>query len=77
MRNEENTCQYCTRQSAIATLLLNAYLNKMCQDLSDLLIVSGLLKNNSRKKTASTNFTWLRFVFPDSFVFPYFNLNIL
>ena len=77
MRNEENTCQHCTRQTAIATLLLNAYLNKMYQDLSDLLIVSGLLKNNSSKKTASTNFTWLCFVFPDSFVFPYFNSNIL
>ena len=28
-------------------------------------------------KTASTNFTWLYFVFPNSFVFPFFNSNIL
>ena len=27
-------------------------------------------------KTASTNFTWLCFVFPNSFVFSYFNSNI-
>ena len=43
MRNEENICQYCTRQRAITTLSLNAYLNKMYQELSYLLIVSGLL----------------------------------
>ena len=42
MRNEENICQYCTRQRAITTLLLNAYLNKMYQELPYLLIVSGL-----------------------------------
>ena len=28
-------------------------------------------------KTASTNFTWSYFVFPNNFVFPYFNSNIL
>ena len=43
MRNEENICQYCTRQRAITTLSLNAYLNKMYQELSYLRIVSGLL----------------------------------
>ena len=32
---------------------------------------------NAGAKTASTNFTWSYFVFPNSFVFPYFNLNIL
>ena len=31
MRNEENICQYCTRQRAITTLSLNAYLNKVYQ----------------------------------------------
>ena len=43
MRNEEYVCQYCTRQRSITTLSLNAYLNKMYQELSYLLIVSGLL----------------------------------
>ena len=43
MRSEENICQYCTRQRVITTLSLNAYLNKMYQKLSYLLIVSGLL----------------------------------
>ena len=43
MRIEENICQNCTRQHAITTLSLNAYLNKMYQELSYLLIVSGLL----------------------------------
>ena len=43
MRNEENICQYCTRQRAITILSLNACLNKMYQELSYLLIVSGLL----------------------------------
>ena len=43
MRNEENICQYCTRQRAITTSSLNAYLDKMYGELSDLLIVSGLL----------------------------------
>ena len=33
MRDEENICQYCTRQRAITTLWLNAYLNKMYQEL--------------------------------------------
>ena len=28
-------------------------------------------------KTANTNFNWLYFVFPNSFVFPYFNTSIL
>ena len=32
---------------------------------------------NAEAKTASTDFTWSYFVFPSSFVFPYFNLNIL
>ena len=32
MKNEENICQYCTRQRAITTLSLNAYLNKMYQE---------------------------------------------
>ena len=45
MRNEENICQYCKRQRVITTLSLNACLNKMYQDLSDLelLIVLDLL----------------------------------
>ena len=43
MRNEENIYQYCTRQRALTTLSLNACLNKMYQQLSYLLIVSGLL----------------------------------
>ena len=43
MRNEENICQYCARQRPITTLSLNAFLNKMYQELSQLLIVSGLL----------------------------------
>ena len=34
MRNEENICQYCPRQRAITTLSLNAYLNKMYQELT-------------------------------------------
>ena len=42
-RNEENICQYCTRQRGITTLPLNACLNKMYQELSYLLIVSDLL----------------------------------
>ena len=42
MRNEENICQYCNRQRAITTLSLNACFNKMYQELSYLLIVSGL-----------------------------------
>ena len=43
MRNEQNICQYCTRQRAITTWSLNACLNKIYQELSYLLIVSGLL----------------------------------
>ena len=43
MRNEENICQYCARRRAITTLLLNFCLNKMYQELSYLLIASGLL----------------------------------
>ena len=31
----------------------------------------------SEAKSASANFTWLHFLFPNSFVFPYFNSNIL
>ena len=42
MRNEENICQYCTRQHAISTLSLNACLNQMNQELSYLLIASSL-----------------------------------
>ena len=34
MRNEENICQYCTRQCVITTLSLNACLNQMNQELS-------------------------------------------
>ena len=34
---------YCTKERAITTLLLNAWLNKMYQELSYLLIVSGFL----------------------------------
>ena len=50
MRNEENICQYCSRQRVVTTLSLNAFLNKMCQELSclGLLIVSGLLNIISR-----------------------------
>ena len=43
MRNEENICQYYTRQRAITTLSLNACLNKINQELCYLLIVSRLL----------------------------------
>ena len=43
IRNEENICQYCARQRAITTLSLNACLNKIYQELSYLLMVSGLL----------------------------------
>ena len=43
MRNEENICQYCTKQRAITTLSSNAYLNEMYEELSYLLIVSCLL----------------------------------
>ena len=43
MRNEENICRYCTRQRAIITLSLNTCLIKMYQELSYLLIASGLL----------------------------------
>ena len=39
---EESICQYCTRQRGITTLSLNACLSKMYQELSYLLIVSGL-----------------------------------
>ena len=35
-----------------------------------------ILVQIAETKTASTNFTWLGFVFPYSFVFPYFNSNI-
>ena len=42
MRNEENICQSCTRRRATTTLSLNACLNKMYQELSCLVIVSGL-----------------------------------
>ena len=42
MRKEESICQYYTRQRAITTLSLNACLNKMYQELSYLVIVSGL-----------------------------------
>ena len=38
-----NICQYCTRQRVITTLSLNACLNKMYQELSYILVVSGLL----------------------------------
>ena len=43
MRNEENICQYCTSQRVITNVSLNACLNQMYQELSCLLIVSGLL----------------------------------
>ena len=43
MRNEENICQYCTSQSAITTLSLNACLNQINQELSNLLIAESLL----------------------------------
>ena len=43
MRNEENMCQYYTRQRAITTLSWNSCLNKIYQELPYLLIVSGLL----------------------------------
>ena len=43
MRNEENIWKYCTRQRAITTFSLNAYSNKIYQELSYLLIVLGLL----------------------------------
>ena len=36
----------------------------------------GWLKN-AEAKTTSTEFTWLYFVFPNSFLFSYFNSNIL
>ena len=39
----KNVCQYCTRQRAIITLSLNVCLIKMYQELSYLLILSGLL----------------------------------
>ena len=42
---EENISQYYTRQRAINTLSLNACLNEMYQELSYLLIVSGLPNN--------------------------------
>ena len=50
MRNEENICQYCTRQRAITTLSLNACLNQMYQELSYLLIVSGFSTNKQEQK---------------------------
>ena len=50
MRNEENICQYCTRQRAITTLSLNACLNKVYQELSYLLIVSGYVGTNKQKQ---------------------------
>ena len=37
MGNEENICQYCTRQRAITTLLWNACLNQLNQEVSYLL----------------------------------------
>ena len=43
MRNKENICQYCTKQRAISTLSLNTCSNKMYQEISYLLIVSGFL----------------------------------
>ena len=39
MRNEENFCQYCTRQPVITTLSLSASWNQVLQELSYLLIV--------------------------------------
>ena len=42
MRNEENIFQYCTRQRAITTLSLNACLDRMYQELSYVLVASGL-----------------------------------
>ena len=41
MRNKENICQFCGRQRTITTLSLTAWLSKMYQELSHLLIVSG------------------------------------
>ena len=46
MRSEEDICQYCTKQRAVTTLLLNGSLNKMYQELSYLLIISGFLNIN-------------------------------
>ena len=43
MKHEENICQYSTKQRAITSLLLNTYLDKMYEEPSCLLIVSGLL----------------------------------
>ena len=86
MRHEENICLYCKRQRAITTLLLNTYLNKMYEELSYLLIVSGLLNimycyidTNKQKKILQvlTLPVYVLYFLVISFVFPYFNSNIL
>ena len=70
------------RQRATTTLSLNCYLNKMYQELSYLLIVSGLrnivycysgTNKQKKNKTASTNFTWLYLYFLTAL---YFHISV-
>ena len=46
MRNEKNICQYCTSQCAIITLSLNACLNQINQELSNLLTLPGYISSH-------------------------------
>ena len=73
-----------TKQPAITTLSLNICWNQMYQELTWVLNnYIGLAKYDliltwyKKQKTASNNFTWLYLVFHNSFVFPYFNSDIL
>ena len=73
-----------TKQPAITTLSLNICWNQMYRELNWVLNnCIGLAKYNlmltwyKKQKTASNNFTWLYLVFHNSFVFPYFNSDIL
>ena len=68
---------------ALGELSLNACWRQMSQELCYLLIVTSLLNlmlrwyKKGETKLGNTNLIWLRLVFPNSFLFSYFNSNIL
>ena len=53
-----------------------SYLATNCIELAKCNLMLTWYKK-AEAKTANTNFTWLYFVFPNNFVFPYFNSSIL
>ena len=83
-KNEENTCEHCARQHAITTLSLYVCSNQIWQELSNLLLLTYYLTyvltyllTYLLAKAGSSHPNYLYFQTFDSFVFSYFNSNIL